>query len=624
MRSFIVGTAGHIDHGKSTLVRALTGTDPDRLKAEKERGITIDLGFAHTTLGGGVTASFIDVPGHEKFVRHMLAGIGGIDAALLVVSAIEGVMPQTREHFEICRLLEIPRGVVAITKVDLAEPSATERAEASVAGLVRGSFLASAPRIRVSAVSGAGIDELRGALRALSSASPLRSDRGILRLPIDRVFTLKGFGTVVTGTLMGGSIATGDDVVVLPEGRSVRVRGIQVHGASVDRARAGERTAVNLADVAHTELSRGQVIARRGELRTTDRAIAAIEPLDGVDLRHGERVHAFAASAEGRARVRMSEGVAVRGTVAELRFETPFILARGDRLILRSYSPVRTVAGARILDPVARAFRRSLMSALASRRMESDALAFARWIREAGDSGLATAEIAAMAGVPVESVREGLSGASGLVNLETAGVTRWLDAEVLTGLGDRLIRAVAEKHEADPLAPGVSREAALQRAAPRLERAVFDALVHRLSENGRIVAEADLLRLPTHRVRLTSPEEKARDLVSKAIEGAGLEGVGLKDLHQRIGVDRAACEAAVRVLVQSRFAERIGDGLLMATSSLLAFRETVRQKFRAGSQVDVAEIKALTGLTRKYVIPLLEWLDRERVTRRVGAARIVL
>ncbi|HET6897539.1 MAG TPA: selenocysteine-specific translation elongation factor, partial [Vicinamibacteria bacterium] len=343
MRSLIVGTAGHIDHGKSALVRALTGVDPDRLKEEKERGITIDLGFAHLDLGEGLVASFIDVPGHERFVRNMLAGAHGIDAVLLVVAADESVMPQTREHFHICRLLGIPRGLVALTKCDAADAELQALAELEVRELVAGSFLEGAPILRVSSRTGQGLDALKDALRALARETPIRPEGGLLRLPVDRAFTLRGFGTVVTGTLVSGAVAAGEEVEVLPSGRRARVRGLQVHGAAADRVEAGHRTAVNLSGLDVGDLARGDVVTRPGTLRATSILDAELTLLPGQrPLKDQARVRVHIASAEVLARVRVLEGAAIpAGATArvQLRLESPSVAGRGDRLVLRSYSP---------------------------------------------------------------------------------------------------------------------------------------------------------------------------------------------------------------------------------------------------------------------------------------------
>jgi len=417
MRSLIVGTAGHIDHGKSALVRALTGVDPDRLKEEKERGITIDLGFAHLDLGEGLVASFIDVPGHERFVRNMLAGAHGIDAVLLVVAADESVMPQTREHFHICRLLGIPRGLVALTKCDVADSDLQALAEMEVRELVAGSFLEGAPILRVSSRTGQGLDALQDALRTLSRATPPRPDGGLLRLPVDRAFTLRGFGTVVTGTLVSGALAAGEEVEVLPSGRRARVRGLQVHGLAADRVEAGHRTAVNLSGLDVDDLARGDVVTRPGTLRATSIVEAELTLLPGQRaLKDQARVRVHIASAEVLARVRVLEGPGIAaGATArvQLRLESPSVAGRGDRLVLRSYSPAITIGGAVVVDPLAGKRRRGSVSSIPG---AADAAAAAvRMVEEAGTSGLDAATLAARVTLPLSVLLETLRGREDVV-----------------------------------------------------------------------------------------------------------------------------------------------------------------------------------------------------------------
>jgi len=625
MRSFIVGTAGHIDHGKSSLVKALTGTDPDRLKEEKERGITIDLGFAHAPLSDDVVASFIDVPGHEKFVRNMLAGVSGIDAVLLVIAATEGVMPQTREHFHICRLLGIGRGLIVLTKIDAAEAPMIDLAEQDARDLVRGSFLDKAPIVRASVRTGEGLDTLRAGLLALANQTRGRAQTGLLRLPLDRVFTLKGFGTVVTGTLTSGKVEVGEELVVLPSGKRARVRGLQVHGQTTGIAVSGQRTAMNLAGVLVEDLARGDVLVREGTLRSTRLAHVAIQLLDGCALKYDARVRVHAASAEVLGRVKFTESELAKGgaTVAEVRFESPVVLGRGDRLVVRSYSPVATIGGGRVIDPVPRPRRRGEIAALQASETEGDADAIARFLREAGGAGLDLDALARRMTVPAESMRGLIAEVRSAIALVGAPDHR-VDAAVLAGLEQAALDRVRQHHEKDPLAKGLSKEELRRRVFGKAHPAVFETALARLVSAGKAAETADLVALKAHRVQLTGPEGAARAAIEEALAAAGLEGVSLPNLHVQLRQDQKVCENAVRVLVQEKAAERIGQGLLMARGALEKFRADARERFKPGSKLDVAEVKELTGLSRKYVIPLLEWLDRERVTRRVGAERIVL
>lgn len=625
MRSFIVGTAGHIDHGKSTLVKALTGTDPDRLKEEKERGITIDLGFAHSSLSADVVASFIDVPGHEKFVRNMLAGVSGIDAVLLVIAATEGVMPQTREHFHICRLLGIPRGVIALTKIDVAEPAMAELAEADARDLVSGSFLESASIVRVSGRTGEGLDSLRAELLALAAQTHARAHSGLLRLPVDRVFTLRGFGTVVTGTLAGGRVDVGEELTVLPSLKKARVRGLHVHGERVEAAVCGERTAMNLAGLLIEDLARGDVLVREGTFFATKIAHVSLQLLSDAALKHGARVRVHAGSAEvlGRVRFTAAELPKGGGTVAEIRFEQAVVLGRGDRVILRSYSPVETIGGARILDASPRPRRRSEMAALQAIESESDEAATARFLREAGSQGLGVQSLAPRLALPAAAAGQVLARVPSAIPLSAAPET-FIDIDVLTSLERAALDRLKQSHAKDPLAKGLSREELRRRVFGKAAVGVFESALLRMTALGTITESADLVSVKAHRVQLSGPEGAARVAIETALAAAGLEGVSLQNLHVQLKQEQRACENAVRVLVQEKSAERLGQGLLVARSALDTFRSAARARFASGSRLDVAEVKDLTGLSRKYVIPLLEWLDRERVTRRLGAERIVL
>ncbi|MEO5763297.1 MAG: selenocysteine-specific translation elongation factor, partial [Vicinamibacteria bacterium] len=517
MRSFIIGTAGHIDHGKSSLVKALTGTDPDRLKEEKERGITIDLGFAHAPLAADVMASFIDVPGHEKFVRNMLAGASGIDAVLLVVAANEGVMPQTREHFHICRMLGIPRGLVVITKIDAADATTLRLVEEQTQDLVKGSFLEDAPMVGVSARTGMGLDHLRASLLAIARFTAARARSGVLRLPIDRVFTLRGFGTVVTGTLMSGTVAVGDEVVLQPAGKRARVRGLQVHGAAAEVAVCGERTALNLAGLAVEDLSRGDVVLREASMTLSRAAHIELNMLEGVSLKNNARVRIHAGSAEVLGRVRLAARTSVASgiEVAEIRFEGPVVLGRGDRIVLRSYSPMETIAGGRVLDPLPRPRRRAEIEALQSTAAETDGQAVQRFVREAGIGGLSLHAMAMRFAVPVDQVRQLMQNVSPAI-VFGGDEDLAIDVSCLVGLESAVIERLTQLHDRDPLAPGFSKEEMRRRAFAKAGPGVFEHVMDRLGREGRIKDSADLIALPKRSVQLTGPEGVAR----LALEGA--------------------------------------------------------------------------------------------------------
>ena len=609
-------------------MRALTGTDPDRLKEEQERGITIELGFAHATLQDGVVASFVDVPGHERFVRHMLAGAHGIDAALLVVAADESVMPQTREHFQICRLLGIRRGLVALTKCDLADADTQAIAELEVRELVAGSFLDGRPILRVSSKTGEGLDALRSALLELARETTARPASGLPRLPIDRVFTLRGFGTVVTGTLVAGELATGDELEALPSRRRARVRGLHVHGEPVERAAAGTRTAVNLGGVEVLDLVRGDLLVRPGTLRASPMLDVLLTLLsEARPLRDGTRVRVHAASAEALARVRLlGPGPLAPGAqeLAQLRLESPLATARGDRLVLRSYSPADTIAGALVLDPLPprrRAQDRPRLERL--RDAAGPPEAAEALVAEAGERGSEAPLLAARLGLPVAEVLEALRERPALVvlGLDPPVV---LAREALERLGGAALGALAAHHREQPLRAGMPREELRARVFASTPLPVFEYVLADLAASGRVRLQPDSVAVAGHEVRLSGAEQEARALLVERAGTAGLAGVETPALASETRRDPKLLERVARVLVGERVLDRVGDGLIVHRDHLERLKRDVRRRFPAGSRIEVGAFKEMTGLSRKYVIPLLEYLDRERVTRRAGNDRLVL
>jgi selenocysteine-specific elongation factor len=625
LRSLIVGTAGHIDHGKTALVRALTGTDPDRLKEEKERGITIDLGFAHLDLGGGRVASFIDVPGHERFVRNMLAGAHGIDAVVLVVAGDESVMPQTREHFHICRLLGIPAGLIALTKCDVADAESQAIAELEARELVAGSFLEGAPVLRVSARTGEGLDGLRAALRGLFDRTPARGAGGLLRLPVDRAFVLKGFGTVVTGTVVGGALGLGDEVELMPPARRARVRGLQVHGAAVERVEAGSRAAVNLAGVEVAEVSRGDVLAHPGTLRATGVLDVELSLLAGEKpLKDLARVRVHLASAERLARVRLAaEGPATAGRAvrAQLRLESAAVAGRGDRLVLRSYSPAATIGGAVVLDPLPPARRRrdaALAAAPAGADLSGAAVGL---LTQAGLAGLEAATLAARLTVPMPELAALLAGNPDVVALGREPV-RYMAAAVLAQAASDASAVLERFHAERPLEAGISREELRRRVLAAAPPGALEHVLSRLEAAGDARAAGDLVALVRHAVKLSPGEEAARDALRAAARTAALEGVELDRLVSA-RLTRPVLDRVAKMMLAGGELRRVGEALVEA-AALDRLKKDVRDRWPPGARLDVTAFKDLTRLSRKYTIPLLEYLDRERVTRRSGGDRVVL
>jgi selenocysteine-specific elongation factor len=637
LRSIVVGTAGHIDHGKSALVRALTGTDPDRLKEEQARGITIDLGFAHLETGG-VNLAFVDVPGHERFVKNMLAGAGGIDLVMLVVAADESVMPQTREHFEICRLLRVPAGVIALTKADVADADMQELAALEVKELVAGSFLENAPIVRVSAKDRRGLGDLETALVAAARAAPVRQGDGPPRLPIDRAFTIKGFGTVVTGTLVSGEMKQEQDLVILPRRRPVKVRGLQVHGHSTSSASAGQRVAVNLGGVEVADLSRGDTLTASDAFEDTRRLDATVDLIEGTrPLRHGARVRFHQGTVEVLGRValagrRTGEGTAVElppggSAFARVRLESPVVLTRGDRFILRAYSPPVTIGGGTVLDPrPPRGAIRTPQALARFRRLDAATVdasgALGVFLEERGAAGLPIPTLVSRAGLPASAAK---AAAAPLVASGAAVAVG--DLLVLSSVIERLSAALLElltvHHRDQPLSEGVPREEARERLFGRAAPEVFEHVVQTLVTAGRITAR-DRLALSGHQLTLTPEESRARDALDDLLRHARLAPPDLTAIAGTIGADVDVVERVARVMVRQQTLVKL-DSLLFHASALQRLKDEVRALKAAGTKtVDVAAFKERYAITRKYAIPLLEYLDRERVTRRAGDSRVIL
>ncbi|HEY7293118.1 MAG TPA: selenocysteine-specific translation elongation factor [Vicinamibacterales bacterium] len=639
MKSIIVGTAGHIDHGKSSLVQALTGTDPDRLKEEKVRGITIDLGFAHVDIEDTHFA-FVDVPGHERFVRNMLAGVGGIDLAVLVVAADESVMPQTREHFDICRLLKVSAGVVVLSKSDLAEPDTQELATLEIRDLVCGSFLESAPIVPVSARTGEGLDALRAALVEAGRQVPGRSTEGATRLPIDRVFSIKGFGTVVTGTLVSGSVAIDRDLVIAPGQRPVKVRGLQVHGQRVSQAVAGHRCAVNLAGLETHEVERGQTLITPGAFVDTRIADVEVEALDnGRPLRHGARVRFHQGTAEVIGRVGIIDVSATeiapggRG-FARLRLEAPIVLSRGDRFILRAYSPPRTIAGGVVLDPAppsdrirlatARERCRALAIAPHNGASDDDFSAARALIADAGATGLPVPSLASRIGIDPRNLESYVNRlVAGGVAASADGVL--VEPSVLAHLKASVVATLTAHHRSSPLSEGIPREELRRHSFPRGHQAVFDRALADLAASNQ-VALRDRVALAGHQLSLSPAEARARDALNHAYRDAGLKPPETAGVAAVLGIDPAATDRMLKLLQRQNTLVRVGT-LWFHESALHSLKDDVAAMKAAAHgplTIDVATFKQRYGVSRKFAIPLLEYLDRERVTRRTGDSRLVL
>lgn len=640
MKSIIVGTAGHIDHGKTALVRALSGIDADRLPEEKRRGITIDIGFADLDLGDA-RIGFIDVPGHERFVKNMLAGAHGIDVVALVIAADESVMPQTREHFEICRLLGVNRGLIVLTKKDLVDDDLLQLAELEAEELVKGSFLEGAAVIAVSSRTGEGIEELKAALLETAMQAPARARHFVPRLPIDRAFTMRGFGAVVTGTLIAGEIGEGDELELLSgsdvSGRRVRVRGLQVHGAPVRRATAGQRTAINLGGIESSAIERGMVLAPAGRLRTTQIIDASVRILPEAPrpLRSRQRVRVHLGAAEVLARVRLlEEGGEIKPGAqgfAQLRMEVPIVGVLGDRFIIRAYSPQITVGGGTILDPFARKHRarelaetRTALEQLANGDRIEQVIQF---VRAAGRFGLTQEDLAARTAWMDEVINAAVAGAV------AAGRVRKIDGTVIAhdafaDLKQQIVTAISAHHRREPLSRGLSKEVLREQVFAAASPELFRGILSELEQDQSLAVENEVVRLREHTRALTADDTALRDALEGVYRRAGLSAPALTEAFAQAGLASNAPHGRklLQLLLDAGTLVRVHGDMIFHRDALDDLKKRLRSfaDSHADRAIDVGAFKDLAGISRKYAIPLLEYFDRQRVTRREGDKRIVL
>ena len=645
MKNIIVGTAGHIDHGKSALVRALTGTDPDRLEEEKRRGITIDIGFATLDLDHEFRLGFVDVPGHERFVKNMLAGVGGIDLLLFVVAADESIQPQTREHFDICRLLEVPRGLIVITKSDLASPEMLELVRLEMEEFVAGSFLEGAPVVAVSSRTGEGLDRLQAELRRLAAEAQAKDASRHFRLPIDRAFVMKGFGSVVTGTLISGTVKKEAEVEVHPIQRRLRVRGIQVHNQQVEEAQAGQRTAVNLAGIETGELARGMVLTDPGRFEVTQRIHTLFSLLPSAPpLKNGSRVHFHSGTVELIAKVLLLEESAGaeserklqpgQSAYVEFRLSDPALLLPGDRFIVRQFSPVITIGGGKVLDNWV---PRQAVPARSPRREETrkflqvletgsrQEILLGLLSRSPGGC-LREEDLIAHTGWLAKECREAaqaLRAANRAIFLQENPLVV-AEAARLDRLRGEAIKLLERFHKENPLLPGLSKEALRSRVLSSAHPQIADAVFRQLVEQSQIVVSGETVRLTAHKIVLKEEEEQSKRQIARAFEQAGLMVPAVKEVLGKLSIERQRAEKILQILLQEGSLIRVSEDLVFHAEAIGKLRRLLAQYKVKSNRITVGAFKDLTQVSRKYAIPLLEYLDRERVTRRVGDERILL
>ncbi|KAB0667425.1 selenocysteine-specific translation elongation factor [Oryzomonas japonica] len=633
MKHLILGTAGHIDHGKTSLVKALTGIDTDRLKEEKARGITIELGFAHLELAGGIRFGIVDVPGHEKFVRTMVAGVGGMDLVMLVIAADEGIMPQTREHLDILRLLGVKSGLIALTKRDMVDPEWLALVTEEVREFTAGSFLENAPIIPVSARTGEGLDALKAELGRLADLSAEKRREGHFRLPVDRVFTMAGFGTVVTGTLLSGEIRVGDELELLPSGREGRVRGIQAHGSKVDTGMAGQRLAVNVQGVDLDQVHRGNVLVPRGVFRATRTVDARLDHLASAprELKHRATLRLHSATYEVPAQVILLDRDTLlpgESAFVQLRLKEPALLLPGDSYILRVASPATTVGGGVVLDPFPpRRRRRSdealqLLEVLGS---EEHQRICALLVNQSLLSGIAFEEILLRSGIPRKAAETALAGLlpSGEIIQVVREPRTFLSREAFATLKSGLLGEVTAFLATNPLKEGMGKEELKTRLPKRSDQRFFTPLLSAMERDGTLLSERDIVKPAGRVVQSSASSDSLAGKIATFLGEKGSEPPTIKETMERFRCDEKTVRDNLALLVRKGEAVRISSDLFYAAPALNGLREKLVALLQAKGEITPPEYREQTGLSRKYLIPLLEYFDGEKLTIRVGDKRVL-
>ena len=633
MKHLVMGTAGHVDHGKTSLVKGLTGVDTDRLKEEKERGITIELGFASLTLPDGRTLGLVDVPGHERFVKNMVSGAAGIDLVVLVIGADEGVMPQTREHLHICSLLGIREGLVALTKIDLVEPDWLSLVTDDVRQFLQGTFLENSPIVTVSSATMAGFDELLQVLQKTASNVEEGADAGIFRLPVDRIFTMKGFGTVVTGTLLSGRIDTGDEVEVYPRDIVTKIRGIQVHNQSVPYAESGQRTALNLQGVDKALVLRGDVLARPGTVFPTQRLDLFCDYLAGAGrkLKNRSLVRFHVGTSEVMARILLLEGdewEPGQSGYAQLILASPIVAVAGDRYVIRSYSPVTTIGGGVILDPLPAKHKRyspPVLAQLQSIHRGSENDRTMAIVERAGLKGITTTELVARTGYSTGRLRKIME--SILSKREALLIDReeerllWISA--YENLQERILERLRSFHERFPLKEGTPREELRTMLGFGIGPKLYHTALRDLEKAGQVVIDRENVRLSEHRVHLAGGLDRMRSEILKAYRESGLTVPSFKDVMEPFAGRRSEALSLVQTMLKDGMLVKVTEDLYFHRDVLAKLREDYRAYLLREGKATPASMKELTGLSRKYIIPLMEYFDAAKLTIRTGDQRIL-
>jgi len=633
MKNLILGTAGHIDHGKTSLVKALTGVDTDRLPEEKSRGITIELGFANLELPGGISFGIVDVPGHERFIRSMVAGVGGMDIVMLVIAADEGVMPQTREHLEICQLLGVKKGLVALTKSDLVEADWLNLVREEVGAFTAGSFLEGAPVVPVSARTGAGIDALRAELCKLAVEVEQKRSDGPFRLPVDRVFTVAGFGTVVTGTLLSGQVSVGDEVEILPSGLVSRIRGVQAHGSKTEKGIAGQRLALNLQGIDLDQVQRGDVVTPRGVYRATRIVDVHLDHLKSSprELKHRSTLRLHSATYEVSAKLVLFDKDSLEpgeSGFAQLRLEHPVLLLNGDPFVLRSASPSATIAGGTILDPAPPTRRRRTVEAielLESLATGEESGIIAKMVSGSLLSGLSFSDLVKRTGLSARRVE------SALAPLLTAGgiiqVVRepriYLSREGFSSLCELLSKELHAYLENNPLKDGMSKEELKTRLPARSDQRFFAPCLAALEKEGNVKAERELVKLTGRKAEAVADQAVIQQGIEQELIASDCEPHSLKELCDILRIPEKLALEHLNLLSREGRAIKVKSDIFYAPAPFALIQEKLIDHLKEKGEITPGEFRDLTGLSRKFMIPLLEYFDAQKITIRVGDKRIL-
>jgi selenocysteine-specific elongation factor len=631
LKQIVLGTAGHIDHGKTSLIKAVTGINTDRLKEEQLRGITIELGFASLELPSGQRLGIVDVPGHEKFVKNMVAGATGIDIVALVIAADEGIMPQTREHMEICSLLDIKFGLVVLTKVDLVDEEWLELVREEVREFVGNTFLEGAPVIAVSSATGQGMPDFVRILDDICREIPERRQSGLFRLPVDRVFTMKGFGTVITGTLIAGKVSVGDPIMLYPSKITSKVRGVQVHGASVPAAAAGMRTAINFQGLDKTQVNRGDTVAMPNTLKSSHMVDVTLNFLPGnpKKMKNRTRVRFHSGTSEIMGIVVLLDRQELAPgdtTVAQIRLEEPVCLIRDDRYVLRSYSPVRTIGGGRIVNPIPgkhKPNRKEVLEYLSNLTEDDPERILQAQVQEAGYDGCTYADLRLMVNLPdkqLEQVLQALMSRQAVVQTDKETRT-FIHQKTFTAIQEQIKACLTAYHAKNPLKPGIPREELKSRLPAAIDGKTFLIALQQQTKAGAIAAEEDTVRLAGHKVALAADQQTLQNRILSALEAAGLSPPYFKELCQNLKVPANQGKEVLDVLIGDGRVVKVKEDLYYERQALEKLKHKLVDFLMANEEISTPQFKDMAGASRKFVIPLIEYFDSTQLTIRVGDIR---